>query len=76
MNLILEKTNKIAILNLLITKKKITRNELAEILGISVGHSYKIIRSLNKELDKKGYLTIAGKLPRKYFYDKYYGQQA
>ena len=58
------------------TKIYITANELTEILGISVGHSYKIIRSLNKELDKKGYLTIAGKLPRKYFYDKYYGQQA
>lgn len=40
------------------TKIYITANELAEILGISVGHSYKIIRSLNKELDKKVILQL------------------
>jgi len=43
----------------------ITAHELSEILQVSEGYAYKIIRKLNKELDEKGYITIAGKLPRK-----------
>ena len=30
----------------------ITANELAEMLGVSVGHAYKLIRKLNQELEK------------------------
>lgn len=50
-----------------------TVDEVAEILGISVSSSYKIIRSLNLELKKLGYITICGKIPRKYFEKKIYG---
>ena len=32
----------------------ITANELAEMLGVSVGHAYKLIRKLNQELEKEG----------------------
>lgn len=45
----------------------ITANELAEMLGVSVGHAYKLIRKLNQELEKEGFLVIAGKVPRRYF---------
>ena len=31
----------------------ITANELAEMLGVSVGHAYKLIRKLNQELEKE-----------------------
>lgn len=41
----------------------ITANELAEMLDVSVGHAYK----LNQELEKEGFLVIAGKVPRRYF---------
>ena len=34
----------------------ITANELAEMLGVSVGHAYKLIRKLNQELEKEGFL--------------------
>ncbi len=44
----------------------ITASELAEMLGISVGHAYKIIRKLNQELAEQGFLVIAGKVPRCY----------
>lgn len=47
--------------------------DVSEMLGISVGHSYRIIRSLNKELKEKGFIVVAGKLPTKYFEEKYYG---
>lgn len=33
-------------------------------------HSYKIIKQLNGELTKKGYITRTGRIPRKYFYER------
>ena len=47
----------------------ITANELAEMLDVSVGHAYK----LNQELEKEGFLVIAGKVPRRYFEKRWYG---
>ena len=47
----------------------ITANVLAEMLGVSVGHAYK----LNQELEKEGFLVIAGKVPRRYFEKRWYG---
>ena len=54
----------------------ITASELAEMRGVSVGHSYKIIRRLNQELSKDGYLVIAWKVPRRYFEKRWYGYSA
>ncbi len=51
----------------------ITAHEVAEILGISVGHAYKIIHRLNEELQSEGYLVIAGKVPKRYFEKRWYG---
>ena len=55
----------------------ITANEnmikQAEMLGVSVGHAYKLIRKLNQELEKDGFLVIAGKVPRRYFEKRWYG---
>ena len=60
---------------LMVTEQKtyITASELAEALGISKGQSYKIIRQLNSELSKEGYITVAGKCPRRYLEKKWYG---
>ena len=54
-------------------KIQITANELAEMLGVSVGHAYKLIRKLNQELEKEGFLVIAGKVSRRYFEKRWYG---
>lgn len=54
-------------------KVYITASELAETLGVSVGQAYKIIRQLNSELAKEGYITVAGKCPRRYVEKKWYG---
>lgn len=51
----------------------VTANELAETLGVSTGQAYKIIRRLNNELDKKGFITVSGKCPRRYLEEKWYG---
>lgn len=47
-------------------------NDVKNILGISTSKAYKIIQQLNKELKNKGYITIAGRVPIKYFNEKYY----
>ncbi len=60
------------------TKNKlfITAHELSEMLQVSEGHAYKIIRMLNKELESKGFVTIAGKVPKKYLEERFYGHGA
>ena len=54
-------------------KQYITAKEIAEVLGVSLGKAYEIIRSLNAELKEKGYLVVAGKVSRTYFSEKWYG---
>lgn len=46
--------------------------DIAKMLGVSMGKSYKILREMNKELAGKGFLTIAGKIPVEYFREKWY----
>ena len=55
------------------TKLYLTAEEVADALGISKGHAYVIIRECNEELKKQGFIVIAGKVPVKYFCEKYYG---
>ena len=52
-----------------------TAKEVAEMLGVSSAKAYQIIKKLNTELSEKGYITIAGKIPRAYFNEKCYGEQ-
>lgn len=47
--------------------------DIATMLGISMGKAYKILREMNQELSSKGFLTIAGKIPVAYFKEKWYG---
>lgn len=47
--------------------------EVAEELGVSTPYAYKLIHSMNDELKKTGCITIAGRIDRKFFYEKFYG---
>lgn len=40
--------------------------------GVSKAYAYKVIKKLNSELTEKGYLTVSGKVSRKYFDERYY----
>ncbi len=51
----------------------IEANEVAEILGVKKPTAYKIIRQLNEELKDQDFLTIAGKVSRQYFLERFYG---
>ena len=57
------------------TKIYITAPEMAKMLGISIGHAYKIIRGLNEELKSKGYIVIAGKVSKGYFEKRWFGYE-
>lgn len=46
--------------------------DVKEIIGVSDSKAYKIIQALNKELKSKGYIVVAGKVPTKFFKEKYY----
>lgn len=50
-----------------------TAQEVADMLGISRGHAYRIVKKLNEELSEKGFIIIAGKIPKKYLEEHYYG---
>ena len=39
-------------------------NDVANELGVSKGHAYKMIRKLNEELEASGYIVVSGKIPR------------
>lgn len=51
----------------------ITAPEMSQLLGISTGHAYKLIREMNKDLKKSGYMVIAGKVPKGYFETRWFG---
>jgi len=54
-------------------KRFLNVSDVAKYMNISVPLAYKIIRKLNEELNGMGYITVSGKVSRKYFEDKVYG---
>ena len=54
-------------------KQVLTAKDISEICGISVSKAYQIIRQLNEELKKSGYLTFAGRVSAAYFSERMYG---
>lgn len=49
------------------TDSFISADEIKEIVGISKSKAYSLIQELNSELKEKGYLTVTGRVSRKYF---------
>ena len=47
--------------------------DVMQILGTSRLAAYKLMRQINSELEKKGYIVIRGKVSRKYFEERIYG---
>lgn len=48
----------------------IDATEVSKILKISKSYAYKVIKNLNEELKAKGYITIGGRVNKKYFIEK------
>ena len=47
-----------------------TADDVAEIMQISKPKAYEIIRELNGELEKMGYLTVRGRINSTFFHKK------
>lgn len=47
--------------------------DVQDILGVSRNYAYVVIRELNEELAKQGYRVVAGRVPTKFFKEKFYG---
>ena len=54
-------------------KRFLKAEDVAHCMGISVPMAYKIIRRLNDELHAQGYITVSGRVSRKYFESKVFG---
>lgn len=52
-------------------------DDVAQAMGISKSYAYKVVRQLNTELAKMGYLTVSGRVNRQYFLERtcYGGKQ-
>lgn len=48
-------------------------DEVAADFGVSRTKAYEIVKKLNKELDKRGFLTVAGRVSRQYYMERFYG---
>lgn len=57
------------------TKQVYTAKDLQEILGVSESLAYKYIRIMNDELQKKGFLTVRGKVPCAYVQERFFGMK-
>lgn len=51
----------------------VTADNVANDLGVSTGFAYKLIKRMNEELKAQGYITIAGRISRKYYEERLYG---
>jgi hypothetical protein len=49
-----------------------TAQEVTTMLGASKTSAYRVIKRLNAELEEKGYITITGKISKRYFLEKSY----
>lgn len=49
--------------------------DIANELGCSKSHAYKLVKDLNKELEEQGYITMAGRIPRAFWATKMYGYE-
>lgn len=50
-----------------------TADDIVEVTGMSIAYAYKLIKQLNEELEKKGYITIKGRVSPDYFEERLYG---
>lgn len=48
-------------------------DEVMSFLGVSKTEAYRIIKRLNEELKKEGYMVITGRVSRRYLEEKVYG---
>lgn len=51
-------------------KKFMSVQDVADELGVSKSYAYKVVRQLNEELSKMGYITVSGRVNTDFFQKK------
>ena len=51
----------------------LTTSEIQDLLGVSRAKAYRIVKDLNEELAAKNYIVVPGRIPKKFFAERYYG---
>ena len=51
----------------------VTPETIEKDFGISRTKAYEIIRDLNQELKEKGFLTVPGRVSKKFYHERIYG---
>ena len=70
---ILEEKQKVNEEGTSLTVFSVNAHEVSQLLGVSQSKAYQILKKMNDDLREDGYLTIAGKVSRAYFNEKWYG---
>ena len=55
------------------TNYMMTVDDVMEELGVKRSKAYSILKQLNNELAKEGYVAVRGKIPRPYWETRFYG---
>ncbi len=50
-----------------------TADDISDMLGVSKSQAYKVIKALNDKLKNKDVIIQAGRVPKPFFHEKYYG---
>ena len=48
----------------------LSADDVSQIMGISKSKAYRIIKSINEDLNNRGFITISGKVSKRCFYEK------
>ena len=59
----------------MINKRFVTSEEVQEDFSVSRAKAYSMIRQLNEELEQAGYLVVPGRVSRKYYLERTYGDK-
>jgi conserved domain protein len=49
----------------------LTADDIAYLLSRSYTVAYKVLNDLNADLEREGYYTVKGRIPKKYFCDRF-----
>lgn len=53
-------------------KRFLNASDISSLMDVSMSKAYKIIKELNNELRKSGYIVVSGRVSRVYFEKKVY----
>ena len=54
------------------TKSFYRADDVAELLEVSRPTAYRIIKQLNEQLEKAGFIVVAGRVPVRFFNERFY----